>query len=174
MTALPAVNLAAFDAAIVICAPVWGLRPAALGDPEAAEAGDADLGALRQRLGDGADQRLHRLAGIGLGQAGALRNSRDQICLVHECNPPVKRLPTLAPCPSSASELTRNQHQDAIKPAHQVRFQAVVAPWLHCGGTLAPAIGAGAAPDMGTALRAQAAGEASSGSAGSRSAKKSP
>jgi hypothetical protein len=66
------------------------LRPAALGDPEGAEAGDADLLASLQRLGDGADQRLHGLAGIG--QAGVRRDGRDQIHLVHECRPNVIKL----------------------------------------------------------------------------------
>jgi hypothetical protein len=68
----------------------------------------------------------------------------------------------------------RNILSFSDKPAFQGRFQAVVAPGLHCGGTVAPVIGAGAAPDMGIALGAQAAGEASSGNAGSRLAKKSP
>src|SRR4051812_27604912 len=58
---------------------VAALAFAALGDPEGAEAGDADLVALLQRLGDGADQRLHGLASVGLGQAGALHNSRNQL-----------------------------------------------------------------------------------------------
>jgi hypothetical protein len=154
-----------------------GLRIAALalaplGDPEGAEAGDADLLAPLQRLGDGADQRLHGLAGIG--QAGVRRDGRDQICLVHECKSPLKRLPTLAACPSSANWLPSGQHQYADKAAFQGSFQAVVAPGLHCGGTVAPVIGAGAAPDLEIALGAQATGEASSGNAGSRLAKKSP
>src|SRR5688500_2276803 len=45
------------------------LALAALGD-QGAEAGDAGLLALLQRLGDGADHRLH-----GLGQVGALRKT---------------------------------------------------------------------------------------------------
>src|SRR4051794_34001828 len=45
---------------------IAALTLAALGDPEGAEAGDANLLAPLQRLGDGADQRLHGLAGIGL------------------------------------------------------------------------------------------------------------
>src|SRR3954470_7136598 len=110
---------------------VPALALAALGDPEGAEAGDADLIALLQRLGDGADQRLHGLAGVGLGQAGVLRDGRDQIRLVHECKPPLQRLPTLATCPSSANRLPSGQHPYADKPAFQITFQAVVAPGLH-------------------------------------------
>src|SRR3954467_10460155 len=153
---------------------VTALTLAALEDPEGAEAGDADLVAPLQCLGDGADQRLHCLAGVGLGQAGALCNGRDQICLVDECKPPLKRPPTLATCPSSANRLTGSQHPYPNKPAFQGSFQAVVAPGLHGGGTAASVSGAGAAPNMETALGAQAAGEASSGNAGSWLAKKSP
>ena len=76
--------------------------------------------------------------------------------------------------PFPCQRLTGGQHPYADKPAIKGSFQAVVAPGLHCGGTVAPVIGAGAAPDLETALGAQATGEASSGSAGSRLAKKSP
>src|SRR3954468_10842778 len=65
-----------------------GIAPltlAALGDPERPEAGDADLLALLQRVGDRTDQHLQGLAGVGPGQAGALRDGRDQLCLVHDC-----------------------------------------------------------------------------------------
>ena len=43
----------------------------------------ADLVTLRQRFGDRADQRLHRLASVSLGQAGTFRHRRSQFCLVH-------------------------------------------------------------------------------------------
>ena len=166
LTALPAVNLATFDAAIVIGAPVWGLRP--WRSPRSKVPKPA------MRTSSPRFQRLHGLAAIGPGQAGVLRDGRDQVCLVHECGPPLKRLPTQATGPSRANRLTGRQHPYADKPACQGSFQAVVAPGLHCGGTVAPVIGAPAAQDLGTALGAQAAGEASSGNAGSRLAKKSP
>src|SRR4051794_12634194 len=65
---------------------IAALALAALGNAEGAETGDADLVALRQRLGDRADQRLHCLASVSLGQAGTFRHGRSQLCLVHECN----------------------------------------------------------------------------------------
>src|SRR3954447_496113 len=74
---------------------IAALTLAALGDPEGAEAGDADLVALPERLGDRTDQRLDHLAGIGPGQAGALRNSGNQFRLVHP-QPPSNRLPPSA------------------------------------------------------------------------------
>ena len=86
----------------------------------------------------------------GLGQAGVRRDGRDQIRLVHECRPPLKRPPTQATGPSRANRLTGGQHPYADKPAIQGSFQAVVAPGLH------------------------SASGASSGNAGSRLAKKSP
>src|SRR4051794_28365276 len=65
-----------------------GIAPltlAPLGDPEGSETGDADFLALLDRIGDRANQGLDSLTGVSLGQAGALRNGRDQLCLVHGC-----------------------------------------------------------------------------------------
>ena len=83
---LPGLNFAWLEAAMLIGAPVAGLRPVLalrLRDREGAEADETNLVLLLERCGDCVEHGVHCLARLGLGQARRVGNNTDQIVLVH-------------------------------------------------------------------------------------------
>ena len=100
LSAFPALNAGAFEAAMAILSPVPGLRPwraARVLVVEAPEARDGDRVAARQRLGDGGEDGADHAVRGGPGHGGLCGHMGRQLGAVHG-DPPSRCDRTSAAC----------------------------------------------------------------------------
>src|SRR5262245_59787504 len=91
------------------------LTRAALGDVELAEPGERHIAATLQRLLDGVEDGVNRLAGLGLAQVGAAGNLIDELRLRHASIPP-NEVVVIRRYQRSRTTFARNPHSYAVFP----------------------------------------------------------